>query len=182
MALISFLIDSEEGHLLPSFGLAFALKGRGHTIIYLSVPENETRIKEEGFSFREVRDKSYPKGLSYKTQPVQKIPDRPNQDNSPLEELMNSELDSFIKEFNPAMVIISAFLGYDALILHYKYKISPVIFTPCLKDSGRNLAARYLNGMVEDPEHASIMIDFLIGLGINITSLQQLTAPLNSFH
>jgi UDP:flavonoid glycosyltransferase YjiC (YdhE family) len=57
-------MDIEEGHLLPSFALAHSLKRNSHQVIYISVPDNEDFIREQGFEFYPVLSTIYPKGFN----------------------------------------------------------------------------------------------------------------------
>lgn len=62
MAKILFFIYPEEGHLLPTFGMARALQAQGHQITYLGILDLETFVQAQGFQFMPILKHSFPKG------------------------------------------------------------------------------------------------------------------------
>ena len=115
MACIVFFVDSTEGHIYPTFGLAHSLRNAGHSVSYLSIPDYESVIRKQGFEVRTLPDNPHPKSPSLTLRVIE------------------GELDAFFERSKPDLLIINIFLILEALILHYKYKIWPVILTPYLQ-------------------------------------------------
>src|SRR5262245_25416254 len=64
MAKITFYMSRQEGHLLPTFKLARALKARGHSVEYLCVADVGGFIEARGLDFVPVLEDVCPKGTS----------------------------------------------------------------------------------------------------------------------
>ncbi|MEO5562062.1 MAG: glycosyltransferase [Chitinophagaceae bacterium] len=190
MSNIVFIVDAEEGHVIPSFGLARSLKERGHHIVYLSIIDNEELVKEQGFEFYPIFEDIYYKGYRNQYKKLSLPPgvkqngDRKLQNaySKHVAELMNGKLDGLLEQLRADLYIINTFLQTDILILHYKFKINPVVLTPFLRESGRTLASdcfEYLTNV--DTEEINSLIEFLETCHVNIQSLTQLATPFNSF-
>lgn len=183
-------MDTEEGHLLPSFGLAHSLKHRGHRICYLTIIDNEELVKEQGFEFRPILENIYCKGYKEKYRklsppPGVKSPDVSLQKeyNEHISQLMKGAYDSIIEELGANLIIISAFLNLDTLILHYKYNIIPVIFTPFLRMPESTPAKDCYDLLNDTPADAMFpIVEFVINQGYNIDSLEQLVRPMDMFY
>ena len=183
MAVIAFLMDIQEGHILPSFGLGSVLRKRGHRVIYISVFDNEELVKEQGFEFYPVFGTLYPKGFNERYKRMGQNNENANKEHlSHIGQLMNGALDAFFDQFNPDLFITSVFLKLETLILHYKYKISPVIFIPYLIGQGEDLIGDCMEQIMHFPgDKLHLIIECLKGLGVRLTSLIQLVQPLNTF-
>ena len=182
MAVLAFFMDIQEGHLLPSFGLATMLKKRGHTVIFVSAIDNRQYIIEQGFLFYPAFEKLYPRGWREILKQRTKVGVyTPKIEIGHLDLLINGELDSFFREYRPDLLIVSTFLKYEALILHYKYNINPVIFTPYLREKGNSLTRECFNEIVNFADDASRIVEFLFSKGIRFKTLDQLLHPLSLF-
>lgn len=62
MATIAFMLDHEEGHLLPTFKLARQLSARGHNVYYLGLADGGDFVRRQGFDFIPVLEHVFPKG------------------------------------------------------------------------------------------------------------------------
>ena len=62
MATIAFMLDHEEGHLLPTFKLARQLRARGHNVYYLGLADGGDFVRRQGFDFIPVLEHVFPKG------------------------------------------------------------------------------------------------------------------------
>jgi zeaxanthin glucosyltransferase len=190
MAKIIFIVDAEEGHIIPSFGLAHSLKERGHTIFYLSIIDSEDLVREQGFDFFPIfediyykgyRDQykklSLPPGIKASTDwELQKAYDKH------IKALMNGALDPLLDKLQADLFIINTFLHTDTLILHYKYKVDPVILTPFLRESGRTMASDCFDYLTNIGITEIVpFIDFLEAQDEGIVSMTQLSEPFNTF-
>lgn len=170
-------MDTEEGHILPSFGLAHELRDKGHDILYVSISDNEKPVKEQGFNFMPVFADVYPPGFR-KEYKISGRNDQPEWKH--LERLMSSAYENFIEELNADLFIVSVFLKFDLLLLYYKFKIQPVIFNAILREPGRTIVQDCIDDMLQVPvEISAQLIEWLKENRINVHSLQQLAAPLN---
>lgn len=189
MAKIVFLMDTEEGHIIPSFGLANSLKRNGHVVTYLSILDNEGLVREQGFDFYPILEKIYYKGYKKKHKETMRLQGVRNNVGElekeyieHIDNLIKGAYDDLLKQIGADLYIISTFLHTDTLIMHYKYNISPVIFTPFLRESGRTPSSDchdYFNNV--PPEEILKVIDSFGEQGINLTSLTQLVEPMDSF-
>ncbi len=170
-------MDTEEGHILPSFGLAHELRHKGHDILYVSISDNENLVKEQGFNFMPVFADVYPPGFR-KEYKISGRNDQPEWKH--LEMLMSSAYEDFLKELNADLFIVSVFLKFDLLLLYYKFKIQPVIFNAILREPGRTIVQDCIDDILQVPvEISAQLIEWLKENRINVNSLQQLAAPLN---
>jgi MGT family glycosyltransferase len=189
MAKIIFMCELEEGHLLPTFGLAHSLKKRGHDVSYLSVADNEQLIQEQGFQFHAVLENLYPKGLR-KIQKNHSI----DPDKTPLGEpgaylkhhvqaVVTGAYDTFIREMNADLYIVSFYLRFDMLMFHYKYNINSVIFSPVMHGPEKTIESDSLF-FLHNLELAEkcLLADFFSEKNIRGDSFKDLVQPLNRFH
>src|SRR6185503_7454180 len=63
MAVIAIPVDTEQGHIFPTFRLAKKLLARGHQIYYIGLAEVEDAIRKQGFEFRRILEGVTPAGL-----------------------------------------------------------------------------------------------------------------------
>ncbi|OQP61168.1 hypothetical protein A3860_05480 [Niastella vici] len=130
MAVILFLVDYEEGHIFPTFGLATFLAERGHSIHYVSVVDNEKYIISRGFIFHSICENEYPKGSreNFKLDQIQ------NRVSSKLTycHALDPHFGNILKKVKPDLLIVNTFLSLEALLIYYRFKIQPIIFTPYL--------------------------------------------------
>lgn len=188
MASIVFIMDTEEGHILPSFGLAHSLKSKGHDISYLSIIDNEHLATEQGFKFYPMLEHVYPRGYRQKLKErdlpggkkeFSKLNDVRGRH---LEEIMNGAYDGFLKSLNADLFIINVFLYIDILLLYYKFNIRPVILTPFLREEGKTVASDCMDHiMVIPPVESYSLIEYLRSLKVEFTSLPEIVGPLDMF-
>jgi MGT family glycosyltransferase len=170
-------MDIEEGHLLPSFGLADALRKDGHQVLYLSIEDNKEIVRQQGFDFQPVFVNTYPVGFREKYK-RRNNPDIPEWDH--LKELIAEPFEQLIRSLHADLFIISAFLKFDILLLHYRFNIRPVIFTTFLRAPGRRLADDCIADLMRMPvEVSGSLIDYLVRHKIKVSSMKDLVAPIN---
>lgn len=176
-------MDIEEGHVLPSFKLAGQLRKKGYIITYMSVLDNKELIEEQGYSFVPMFETIYPRGYKTKLKnDFRNSKPRSAVDKPHLKLLTQGFYDKLLSD-NPAdLFIISAFLKLDMLVLFYKYKITPVIFTPYLREADITIVSECLFELMNLPgEDALELIDFFSDVHINFKSLKQVVSPIASF-
>jgi len=184
MAVISFLMDNREGHIIPSLKLALDLKERGHSVHYLTTLDNEALIRDLGFDFFPIFREIYPKGFNQ----VSKTSKDPEalirvKRTAHLSAIMRGVLDDYIQGNKSAQLIASAYLNLEMVLLHYRYKIFPVMLTPYTKAPGTTIFDECVNDMLGFPgDVAAEIVEFVSDTGIDITSLRDLLQPLNRFH
>ena len=130
MSSILIIVDMEEGHLFPVFGLAHSLVSRGHEITFVSVADNEEYIRDQGFNFKPVLTDKFPKGSRHGG----KIIHQHNHGSS--FEMIDMPFDegsaAALLEENPDLIITTTFLSLEALLVFYKFGLKSIIFTPYL--------------------------------------------------
>ncbi|MEO5562063.1 MAG: nucleotide disphospho-sugar-binding domain-containing protein [Chitinophagaceae bacterium] len=190
MAKIVFIMDAEEGHLIASFGLAHSLKENGHSVIFLSIIDNQELIEEQGFEVYPLFENIYYKGYKKEYKRLAPAPGAPRIKTGALQDAytrhinasMNGALDKILSTLNADLYIVSFFLQMDMLVMHYRYGINPVIFTSAFRDKGVTAAiecSTYLGNV--SPDEIAAFIEFIENQGIDLASISQLTAPFNSF-
>ena len=189
MAKIVFIMDIEEGHILPSFGLAHSLKNRGHDVSYLSVIDNEPLVKEQGFEFYPLLENTYPKGFREKLKlmsisPAGKIiKGGIDAKARHIEAITNGSYDSFFKDLRADVFVISVFLRIDILLLYYKFNIRPVVITPFLREPNITLTSECLESIQTMPSiERHMLLECLISLNDKFTSLAQIVEPMGEFY
>jgi len=176
-----FIMDIEEGHILPSFGLSAVLKDRGHSVVYLSIPDNEAIATEQGFEFYPIFQKTYPKGYRQEYKKRRRELVHSTSKKSYLNEIMEGAYEANLKKIRADLFVISSFLRFDILIMYYHFHISPVLFTPYLKDPGVTTATDCMGDLLEIPPDDSLrLIEFFTRSGARFKSLEQLVSPLNA--
>jgi len=135
MASIFFLVDATEGHIYPTFGFAHALKNAGHSVTYLTILHYEGLIRKQGFEVRTLFHDLYP-GHPDNQQKGYIDPRLARRNPTLIPRLIEGELDALFEHSRPDILIMTFFLLLEAVIVHYKYKIQPVILTPFLPFPG----------------------------------------------
>lgn len=182
MARIIFIMDVEEGHVLPSIALAQSLKRRGHSIVYLSVIDNRECLVKEGFEFHPIFEDIYPAGYRYDYKRANDKSVPRSEEKNHLDALCKGSYDSLIEQLAGDLYIVSFFLRLDILILYYKLNISPIIFTPFLRDYSHTKATECLNYLLKLPdEELKRLFDHFGGMGISVTSISEFTRPYDHF-
>ncbi|MEO5681250.1 MAG: glycosyltransferase [Chitinophagaceae bacterium] len=181
MATIAFMMDIQEGHILPSLGLAVSLKRRGYKVVYISVPDNEQIVIQNGFEFYRLFEDLYPFGFNDVVKNMDQVVElnADKQHLSHISKIIEGALDPFFAHYKPDLFIISAVLKLEILLIHYKYKIDPVIFTPCLPEEGVTLAQRCVSEIMKFPgKNIAELVDFFSNCGVALTSMEKLVEPL----
>lgn len=184
MSVIAFLVDAEEGHLLPTFGLAHSLQAKGHQVVYISILDNEAFVKQQGFGFYPIFTELYPRGFNHKA----KYEIKEKGDNATastkahFESIIEDSFSLLLQELKPDLFVVTCFLVVEALVLYYRFGFQPVILTPFLRQPGSDLSADCIEKIINIPGEKSVkLIQLMQTLGIRLTSLHDLAAPLKLF-
>lgn len=178
-------MDQKEGHIIPSFRLAASLKERGHTIVYLTIADNRKLVEEEGFLFYPVFQDIYPEGFHQANKRFKEVAeDNPGREKRHLLGIIEGELDVFFAEYKPDLLIASAVLGLEMLLLHYKYHINPVIMSTSLREPPDvTLVTACVGNLLDLPlEVTNAITEFVAGLDLDFTSLKEMLYPLEIFY
>jgi UDP:flavonoid glycosyltransferase YjiC (YdhE family) len=163
MARIAFVLDHEEGHLLPTFKLARQLLERGHSVIYLGLTDSGDLVRRQGFELVPILSQVFPEGsVPRLKQDLAGIFGAPGTDGAAgdgqrptageeevygryLGALAKGEgLDGPVAEARPDLFILNSFLGLNALVLQLRFGLPIVLLTPFLRPGTREQAADQL--------------------------------------
>jgi len=128
MAALVFIVDFEEGHLFPTFGLAKSLQERGHIVHYIGIADIKRSVTEQGFEFHPVLEKQYPLGFREKFK--KRHFNKGNYSKITFVDCIENELPVILDTIKPEGIVMSTYLSMEALFMHYRYAIKPVIFMP----------------------------------------------------
>jgi MGT family glycosyltransferase len=154
MARIAFVLDHEEGHLLPTFKLARQLRDRGHSVIYLGLADSGPLVRRQGFDLVPILGSVFPEGSIPRLR--EELFDLGLAGEEPKDEEIYGKylgalakgdgLDGPVKEVAPDLFILNSFLGLNALVLHFRFGIPIVFLTPFLRTWTRAQNADLLEG------------------------------------
>jgi MGT family glycosyltransferase len=156
MARIAYLLDHEEGHLLPTFKLAHQLRERGHSVFYLGPEDSAELVGREGFDFVPVLRQIFPAGTMQRLRAARTgasgAADAPDEE-SYFEMFMGAlargeGVDEPVREVRPDLFIIHSFLGLNALVMDYRYGVPVVLLCPLLRSVSRAQSLKALQDML----------------------------------
>lgn len=117
------LVDGEEGHLFPTFGLARELRKQGHSIHYLGFPAAERIVTSQGFPFTFLLEDLLPAGT---TASAFRAPAP-----AMFDALANGgALDRAVRAFKPDLFLTLSVFSIEALVLKFRYNV-PAILLRC---------------------------------------------------
>ena len=134
---ILFFPDYEMGHILPSFRMAHNLEAEGYKVGYLCIADLQKVIEKEGFKTFVIFEDLYPKGALKKSsldkiEALEKNVEPSDERQEHRLHLLTGKLDDLILQLKPRLLITSYFISFEALIMHYKYKLDQIIYHPAL--------------------------------------------------
>lgn len=156
MARIAFVLDHEEGHLLPTFKLARQLRERGHTVVYLGLEDSGSLVRRQGFDLVPILSQVFPAGSIPRLR--EELFGAESYD--PANEIAEEEvygrylgalakgdgLDGPVAEVRPDLFLLNSFLGLNALVLCFRFGLPIVLLTPYLRSETREQGAGLLEG------------------------------------
>lgn len=152
MAKIAFVLDHEEGHLLPTFKLARQLRERGHTVTYFGLADSGPLVRRQDFELVPILSGVFPEGSVprlreeiFSTGLNGQEPDEGEVYGQYLGALAKGEgLDGPVAQVRPDLFILNSFLGLNALVLHFRFGIPIVFLTPYFRPLTREQSADQL--------------------------------------
>jgi zeaxanthin glucosyltransferase len=151
MAKLAFLLDQEEGHLLPSFKLARHLIERGHSVRYLGLADSEDLVRQQGLEFSPILERVFPKGTIRKSKEMSwghtaydpglspsfkeklELQQEVDKYRPILGPLVRGGVDGPLKAIRPDLLILNSFRPLISLVLYFRYQLPVVLLTPFLR-------------------------------------------------
>jgi len=126
----------DKGHVLPTIGFCRSLIKGGYEVVYVGIDDYRETITAYGFTYISIFEEFYPSGY-VATQTGEKKHEKAqlHQKKPHIAALLDGALDRIIEDVRPAMLIVSAFLSLEALLLRYRYMLFTAIFTPYIPDT-----------------------------------------------
>jgi len=182
MARLIFIPDIQEGHLLPTFGLARALANRGHDVHYLGIPHNMALVRKYGFDYHVIFSHIFTDGYMEEFKKTYQLSSLKKMCHQYVNHLIEESwtLDKLFEKIQPDILVTSSFITLGGLILHYWYKIPQLFLTPFIPGEGNTLVNICIEEILDLPSHisANILNFFERTKGLVINNLKEFAAPL----
>jgi len=141
MATIAFVLDHEEGHLIPTFKLARQLVARGHQVRYLGLVDSGDFVRRQGFELVPILEDVFPAGTVRKLWDTVEIW-RDQGHEAVYDRFLGAisrgdGLDRQVLRTRPKLFILNSILGLNALVMDYRYGLPVVLLTPFLRPGSR---------------------------------------------
>jgi zeaxanthin glucosyltransferase len=145
MASVVFLLEHEEGHLLPTFQLAKRLTTRGHQVSYIGLADAAELVERQGYPFSPIMENVFPKGstrtLRDKIEAAEGGEAARNlgySDETVADLFIGSlvrgeDVAAAIRTRQPDVLLISSLYPPSALVMHYRFRIPILLITPWLR-------------------------------------------------
>jgi MGT family glycosyltransferase len=141
MAIIAFVLDHEEGHIIPTLKLARQLAARGHKVRYLGLPDSADFVRRQGFDFVPILEKSFPPGFirELREEAARDIEAQKDDTHARIygrylgAAARGEGLDGPVLRTRPDLFILNSLLGLNALVMDYRYGRPVVLLTPLLR-------------------------------------------------
>jgi MGT family glycosyltransferase len=175
MSRIAFLIEHEEGHLMPTFKLARRLAARGHEVVYLGLADGEPFVRAQGFELVPILADLFPRGtLATLRELARSSSGRHAGDAAGIMAAALSvgagsvyartwqglicageELDAAIRAVRPDLFVLTSFYAPHALVLRNRYGTPSVLLTPLLRNFPKGEYAVKIRGMLKEGGEAT---------------------------
>jgi zeaxanthin glucosyltransferase len=147
LATIAALFDLEEGHLFTSFKLAKELRARGHDVRYLGLASSAPLVRRQGFELTPVFERLLG-GFSRSAQAMAQVTS-----SQWFADLVCGEaLDGVMGCVKPDLVWMLSLYYPEALVVHCRYRVPVVLWTPFCRPAALTRAA-----LVQDLVYARLM-------------------------
>jgi zeaxanthin glucosyltransferase len=146
MANIAFLLEHEEGHMLPTFPLAQRLAARGHEVSYVGLADAVEIVQRQGFPFSPIMEDVFPRGSSRTLRDLVGTSDAVQGGrqvgymvdvdiaDTYIGSLVRGEdLERAVRTRRLDLFLVSSLFPLHALVLHYRFGLPVVLFTPWLR-------------------------------------------------
>jgi zeaxanthin glucosyltransferase len=154
VARIAFVLDYEEGHILPTFKFARQLQERGHSVTYLGLTDSAPLVRRQGFELVPILSHVFPEGSvpRLRREGISRTPG----DEPPDEDLetyygrylgamaQGEGLDGPVSEVRPDLFILNSLVELNALVLHFRFSLPIVFLVPYLRTLPRKQSAAML--------------------------------------
>jgi zeaxanthin glucosyltransferase len=134
-ATIVVLVDTEEGHIMPTFWLSRYLKARGHRVCYLGLSSVESIVRSQGFEFFSITGDVSLKDGRYDSQREAYDDDYASIYFGPL--VRGELLDGIIAKLRPSVALILSKHYLEGLAIHYRHQLPIVFVTPMFRRHAR---------------------------------------------
>src|SRR5262249_43295670 len=146
VARIAFVLDPEEGHLLPTFKLARQLRERGHSVTYLGLTDSGPLVRQQGFDLVPILPQVFPEGSLRLREGISRagaLGEEPGDlDVQAYGRYLGASaqgngLDGPVAQVRPDLFILNSLMGLNALVLHFRFALPIVLLTPYLRTETR---------------------------------------------
>lgn len=144
MSTIAFVLDHQEGHLIPTFPLARRLVERGHRVVYMTLADGGDFVRQNGFESALILERLYPRGT------VQTLREGPGhsklldmhdlaaKDNDDQHEYVQNLVEDpglaeAVRDLRPDLLLVSSIFPLSALILRCRFDVPLALLTPYLR-------------------------------------------------
>jgi MGT family glycosyltransferase len=156
MANIVFLLEHEEGHLLPTFQLAKRLAARGHQVSYVGLADAAELVQRQGYPFSPIMENVFPKGSTRTLRDQIEAAEAGEagrevgySDAAATDLFVGSlvrgeDLAAAVQTRQPDVLLVSSLFPLNALVMHYRFGIPVVLITPWLRPFPKAEYSRYI--------------------------------------
>jgi zeaxanthin glucosyltransferase len=156
MANVVFLLEHEEGHLLPTFQLARRLAARGHQVSYIGLADAAELVERQGYPFSTIMENVFPKGSTRTMRDRIEAADtgvtgrRVGYSDDSLTDLFigslvrGEDVAAAIRARQPDVLLVSSLFPLNALVMSYRFGIPIALITPWLRPFPKVDYAQYI--------------------------------------
>jgi zeaxanthin glucosyltransferase len=156
MANIVFLLEHEEGHLLPTFQLAKRLAARGHQVSYVGLADAAELVQRQGYPFSTIMENVFPKGSTRTLRGQVEAAEAGEagrevgySDGAVTDLFVGSlvrgeDVTAAIQARQPDVLLVSSLFPLNALVMHYRFGIPVVLITPWLRPFRKAEYSRFI--------------------------------------
>ncbi len=181
MSVIGILIDFYEGHILPTFRVAKALRDRGHRVCYLGIADTAETIRTQGFEFVEILGDVLPTGSARRLRALAGRDIDNHKLMNAAQELYFGSLatgkafDDPMARVRPDVMLVLSFYTAEALTIRYRYGIPIVFLTPYIRRQRRAEASRaVIERMLDLKTGATDVLQYIEQSGVRLRSLGEI--------
>lgn len=137
------MLESEEGHLIPTFKLAKRLVERGHRVAYLCLADSGDYVRRQGLEMVPILESRFPLGSLATLREHSRTAPGSEYDLTKrglmsvypgyFEGLVRGELDGVMRELSPDLVVGTPFYGVSALVMRFRYRLPVALVNPVLR-------------------------------------------------
>jgi MGT family glycosyltransferase len=146
MSNIAFLLEHEEGHLLPTFQLAKRLTVCGHKVSYIGLVDAADLIERQGFAFYPIMEDLFPRGS---TRTLRNLIEASESDKGGLPVgymaanhladtyvgslVRGQDLQTAVDRLQPDLFLAGSMFPLNPLVLLYRFQRPVTLITPWLR-------------------------------------------------